>query len=70
MAERKTKPDILRDYAIRVKETGEIFFNAWELAEIKGYSIKKIRSTLKNPKLRYKGYSFELLDPIEAGFDH
>lgn len=66
---RKSKPDILRDYAIKIVETDEMFYNAWALADEKGFGITKIRKCLKDPKRSYDGLHFELLDPVEAGFD-
>lgn len=66
---RKSKPNLLRDYAIKIVETGETFYNAWALAEDRHMSITKISKCLKDSRSSYNGLHFELLDPVEAGFD-
>ena len=66
---KECKIDILRDYAIRIVETDEIFYNARILAEQRGYLLRPLKRCLLDSELTYNGFHFEALDPKEAGFD-
>lgn len=66
---RESKVDILRDYAVRIVELDEIWYNARIMAEHKKYPIRSIQRCLEYPEYTFLGYHFELLDPKEAGYD-
>lgn len=62
------KISVMRDYAVQIVETGEIFYNGWALADEKNLKVNKLRKCLLDPFMSYEGLHFKLLDPKEAGF--
>lgn len=62
------KISVMRDFAAKIVETGEVFYNGWALANEKGFNPAEVRKCLKDSSLTYKGYHFVTVDPEEAGF--
>ena len=63
------KISVMRDFAVKIVETDEVFYNGWALADEKGFKDTEVRKCLTDPTRTYNGYHFRLLDPKEAGFD-
>ena len=63
------KISVMRDFAVRIVETGETFYNGWALADEKGFKETEVRKCLKDSSLTCNGFHLIPIDPVEAGFD-